>query len=339
MFEINRDWHRSNSYDGQIILLDGISGTGKTMLMRILDCLTGLIPARFNYQIEQICIAIIEEKIEPKAGLEILQLIIDQTHYDSSLSREMNFRPTDLSSILKSRKRIEYIKRLMLPDGQAGEERLLLKKEKQVFVVHQLMKASLVLNDLPGKAITRILCVRHPYYLFDHWVSYVDMFGTSARDFTVTLNRDAEIPWFIRANYEMFFDETRQNKAAVVISELSARQFDYIDTDSSALLVDFERFVLNPEVYLTKLENEIGGSFTGLKRVLVRENLPREHINSSNQKAIYKRYSSNLLSTTLGHKADYENLRKRICESTSQNHFALLEEAADKYESKFGLWY
>jgi hypothetical protein len=104
-------------------------------------------------------------------------------------------------------------------------------------------------------------------------------------------------------------------------------------------LIDFEKFVLTPECYLTKLEKEIGGSFKSLKRVLVRENLPRDHINSSNQKAIYKRYGSSLLETGLDHKADYEGLRKRIYKSTSPKNFGLLEEAADMYESKFGLWF
>ncbi len=339
MSDFNRDWHRKNSYVGEIVLLDGISGTGKTMIMKIIDSLSGLIPARFNYQIEQICIAILEDKVDPKAGLEILQLIIDQNYYDSSLSREMNFRPTDLSSIFKSRKRIEYLKRLILPDGKAGEERLLLNKEKQVFIVHQLMGASLVLNKLPNKSITRILCTRHPFYLFDHWASYVDLFGTSPRDFTVTLNPGAEIPWFIRNGHEMFTGETRENKATVVISELNTRQFDYIDKDSSVLLIDFEKFVLTPQGYLNKLEKEIGGSFKGLNRVLERENLPRVHINSSNQKAIYKRYGSNQLKTELDHKADYEKLRKRIHKSTSPKHFELLEESAVIYESRFGLWF
>ena len=339
MSKANPDWHRKHSYPAQIILLDGISGTGKTMLMRVIDNLSGVIPPRFNYQIEQICIAILQEKLELKAGQEILQLILDQNYYDSSLSREINFRPSDLSSITKSSKRFEYIKRLMLADGEAGEKRLLVKSEKQFFIVHQLMHASIALDSLQQKQILRILCVRHPYYLFDHWVSYVNLFGNSPRDFTVTWNRDAEVPWFIQEKINMFIGETNENKASTVISELSEKQASFIDKADTSLIIDFENFVLNPEIYIRKIEELVGGTFKNLSRVLRRENIPRSHINLSNQKAIYKRYRSDLLETNLSHKEDYEKLKDRIEASTSPQHFRLLQDAAHAYESKFGLWF
>jgi hypothetical protein len=339
MFETKRSWHRKNTYSNQVILLDGISGTGKTMIMRIIDDLPDVISPRFNYQLEHLCIAIQEEKLEASAGREILQLLLDQNYYDSSISREINLRPSDLSSILKSSKRNKYLKRLILPDGQEGENRLLLDREKQFYVVHQLMHASLVLDTLPGKVISRILCVRHPYYLYDHWVSYVGLFGNSPRDFTVTLNSEVEVPWFIRESSKMFAGETLENKAATVVSELTSQQMEFIELKLETIVIDFEKFVLEPQRYLNMLQNAIGGSFDNSRKVLNRENIPRKHINSSNQKAIYRRYGSGSLHTNLSHEADYYKLRDRIQKSVSPQHFSLLEVAALAYESKFGRWF
>jgi hypothetical protein len=339
MIETNRTWYRKNTYSNHVILLDGISGTGKTMLMHIIDDLPGVIPPRFNYQLEHLCIAIYEEKLEASAGLEILQLLLDQNYYDSSISREINLRPSDLSSILKSSKRNKYLRRLLLPDGQEGERRLTHESEKQFYVVHQLMNASLVLDAIPNKVFSRILCVRHPYYLYDHWVSYVGLFGNSPRDFTVTLNREAEVPWFIRKGSSLFAGETSENKAAIVISELTFQQMEFIELELETTVIDFERFVLEPQDYLNNLKNVLGGSFSNSRKVLDRENIPRKHINSSNRKAIYRRYGSGSLHSNLSHEADYYELKDRIKKSVSPQHFALLEDAALAYESKFGRWF
>ena len=135
MSQAERSWSRGSSFQGDLVLLDGISGTGKTMLMRLIDSFADVIPPKFNYQFEHICIAIAEMQISESAGLEILQIILDQSQYDASISREINLRPGDLSSILKSPKRFEYIKRAFQPDGQAAGERVESKREKIFLVV------------------------------------------------------------------------------------------------------------------------------------------------------------------------------------------------------------
>lgn len=335
----DRDWFRSNSYPSETVLLDGISGTGKTMVMRILGSFTGIIPPRFNYQLEQICIAIYEGKLETNAGIEILQLMLDQNHYDAALSREVNFRPNDLSSILASPKKLEYLKRLFLSDGEDAWTRLQAKQEKLVLIVHQLMSASDILDNLPEKKIHRILCTRHPYYLFDHWVSCVDMHGSTPRDFSVTLGGSLEVPWFVQSKFEMYAGETPENKAAKVISDLMKSQESFLENHSNVLIIDFEKFVLEPANYVERMEMMVGGSPKKLGYILKRENLPREHINSSNQKKIYRRYSSDKLNSNFNHAKDYEIVRDRISSSTSDEHFNLLESAADGYEARFGRWF
>jgi hypothetical protein len=105
------------------------------------------------------------------------------------------------------------------------------------------------------------------------------------------------------------------------------------------LVFDFEKFVLSPDNYLVKLDSLIGTKANGISRKLRSENLPREHINNSTQKAIYRRYRSNMLSNKLNHKEDYRKLRERISYSVSKSHFTLLESAAKRYEEEFGLWF
>ena len=327
------------SFPGQIVLLDGLTGTGKTMLMRLIDSYEDVSPPRFDYQLEQICIGMSENKIETYAGIQMLQLLIDQRQYDAKHSREVNFRPSDLSSILRSAKKFQYVRRLFRNDSIRNMKELNEGKEHILIVVHQLLDTSIILDEIPNKSVKRVLATRHPYYLFDHWASYADMHGNSPNDFTITLNKTYQVPWFIRESPEMFYLHSAEDKAALAIAELTHRQISYLKGKPEVLVFDFEKFVLSPDNYLVKLDNLIGTNSNGISRRLKSENLPREHINNSTQKAIYRRYRSNLLSNDLNHKEDYQRLRERISRLVSKSHFILLESAAKRYEEEFGLWF
>ena len=334
-----RDWNRQVSFPGQIVLLDGLTGTGKTMLMRLIDSYEDISPPRFDYQLEQICIGISEDKIDILAGIQILQLLMDQRQYDAKLSREVNFRPADLSSIFRSTKKYQYLRRLLGNDLLRNIKELNEGKEQIFLVVHQLLDTSTILDEIPNKSVKRVLTTRHPYYLFDHWASYSNMHGKSPNDFTITLNEKYQVPWFIRENPEKFYLHSAEDKAAVAIAELTHRQLNFLKSKPDVLVFDFEKFVLSPESYLVKLDHLIGTVSNGISKKLKSENLPREHINGSTQKAIYRRYRSDLLTTDLNHKEDYELLRERIFHSVSKSHFFLLESAAKSYEEEFGLWF
>ena len=327
------------SFPGQIVLLDGLTGTGKTMLMRLIDSYEDVSPPRFDYQLEQICIGISENKIDILAGIQMLQLLIDQRQYDAKLSRDVNFRPNDLSSILKSTKKFQYVRRLFKNDLIQNIKELNEGKEHIFIVVHQLLDTSMILDKIPNKSVKRVLATRHPYYLFDHWASYADMHGNSPNDFTITLDKTYQVPWFIKESPEKFYLHSAEDKAALAIAELTHRQISYLKGKPDVLVFDFEKFVLAPNNYLEKLGNLIGTNANGISRKLKSENLPREHINDSTQKAIYRRYRSNLLTNDRDHKEDYRKLRERISHSVSKSHFILLESAAKRYEEEFGLWF
>ena len=85
------------------------------------------------------------------------------------LSREVNFRPDDLSSIFKSTKRFKYVQRLFRNDLKRSINELNDGTEQVFLVVHQLLDTSIILDEIPNKSVKRLLATRHPYYLFDHF--------------------------------------------------------------------------------------------------------------------------------------------------------------------------
>jgi hypothetical protein len=331
------DWERENTFRAGILLLDGLTGTGKTMVMRILDTFPNLSAPKFNYQFEHLCIALGDLKIDNLAGTQILQLLVDQNLYDQKIGREVNLRPRDLSSIFKSKKKFTYLSRLLASDGIQGSDRVELETETLFLVVHQLLDRTKIADNLSKKTVNRIVCFRHPYYLMDHWASYIDMHGNSPRDFTVMKGK---VPWFIEEQEDYLIGTTFE-RAACAISTLNNRALFHINDPSvKTLAVNFEEFVLSPNKFLEEFSILLGEDIPrSMDRVLRKEHLPRIHINDTKRRVIYQRYGSDLLDDKKSHLQDYLALESRIRAQLGAKYYSLLKEAASRYEAHFGIWF
>jgi hypothetical protein len=336
-----QNWSRTQYFPGKVLVLDGMTGTGKTLVMNVIDTLSDIAPPKFSYLLEHICISNANELLNESIGIQILQIHLDQLQYDGKISREVNFRPGDLSSIFKSKKKMKYIGRLFTADGELASERVEIENETIFLIVHQLFETLDVLTDLPGKTITQITCVRHPYYLMDHWASYVTMHGASPRDFTLTKGDNGDLPWFIKKYPELYLNGNNFEKAAICVAELNKRGLTHIDTCLEKIIViDFEKFVLNPTPYIEQITLELEPRrITGMRKTLKSQRIPRLHINNTKPMKIYSRYGSNAHNTSLSQAEDYFQLRSRLKSLISSDYFTLLEEAAGLYEAKFGRWF
>ena len=336
-----QNWRRTQNFPGKVLVLDGMTGTGKTLVMNVIDTLSDIAPPKFSYILEHICIANADELLKAGIGTQMLQIHLDQLQYDGKISREVNFRPGDLSSILKSKKKFKYISRLFAGDGELASARVEVENEAIFLVVHQLFDTLGLLTSLPGKSVTQITCVRHPYYLIDHWASYVSMHGASARDFTLTKGHNGDLPWFIRKYPELYLNGNNFEKAAICVAELNNRGLTHLDSsEGKMIVVDFEKFVLNPKPYIEKITFELKPKkISGMKQTLKSQRIPRLHINNTKPMKIYSRYGANSHTTDLSHVEDYFQLRSRLKNLISVDYFTLLEEAAILYEEKFGRWF
>jgi hypothetical protein len=332
--KMHNSFNRQNSLKPSVILLDGISGTGKTMIMRLLDLIQNSTAPFFDYQLEQLLITTHLGKIDEITAETLISLLLDQRAYDMALSRNINLRFYDLSSVFKSSKRNSYLKRLFVSDQHGLFENA---NNSLIIVTHQLLQATEFLTNRCTSRLNRLLCVRHPYYLFYHWLSYANMLGKNWRDFTITRGED-ELPWFL-AQEELEKNATIEEIAATCVSSLTIRQDIFLEQTSDILVIDFERFVLSPLSYIASMENLFDLDHERIVSVLKRENIPRQHINNSKRSEIYFRYNAQKLNTNLDHRQDYLTLKNRVRSLISSQSFELLELAAEKYERRFGTWY
>ena len=343
---MNHQFARNMSFPGKIVLLDGISGTGKTMISRILDTYTMNHVPKFSYAIEQICIASHYNKIQKDAAITLLRLQADQIKYDMHIGREINFRPRDLSSVFKSSKKITYLNKTISKDGPDAIENLLSKKMNIVIISHQLLKATEQLNLAFADSFINIHTVRNPIYLFNHWASYVNIQCLNPRDFTVWRQEAGNtIPWFFldQENYSEYDNLSVGDKTIVCLIELMNQALDHHliwKNKPNYVCLEFEKFVLNPKPIIFNFDKLLGDkSNRDFLRIQREERIPRKHISDSKKMPIYNRYGDKGRINKMNHKDDYNNRMDEVKKLSSEKYFNKFKDLIARYESEFETWF
>lgn len=328
----------------QIIVLDGLTGTGKTMLSPLLSSFERVQNARFEYMFEYLCIAASKHKLSADAAASLLNLLADIKCYDGMISREVNFRPTDLSSVFNSSNSFKYLRQLLMADGASVGDRIERENPSLFLVTHQLLGCIQPAIDAFGNRLRVIEMVRHPLYLLDHWDSYISMHGTNPRDFTLWLNHNSQpVPWFAEGWESNYIQLPQFDKVIYSIASLMKHVFECYqreDRESLVTYVPFEHFVLSPAPYLRRMEQALGSNATfSTQRILKSQRVPRRSINEGPQRSIYKRYALRKYKKDITHAQDYERLFAAAKTRSSGMAFCELEKIARSYEDTFGLWF
>ena len=333
---------RNLTYPGNVLLIDGISGSGKTMVTRLADAYPSTTSPAFNYPLEYVAILHSLGKIDTPTAQVLLKLNLDQRRFDGSISREVNLRPSDLSSVLKSSKRIDYLRSLISSDSVDVSTERMSAHPNLCFVTHQLHGATELIEGTLNENFFELLCVRHPYYLLSHWETYVHLLGSNPRDFTLWVDfNGVNIPWFIQRYQSTYLASDPINRAALCVVEILQQAFrKLISPEPRRVVIPFENFVLSPEKIVSEIEDKIplGDSGTVYK-TLRKEKVPRRHINSGRNLEIYRRYGSGSLQSSFDMKSDFKAKREEAQLKLSPEIFNELEQLSDRYREEFGDWF
>jgi hypothetical protein len=228
-----------------------------------------------------------------------------------------------------------------MKDGPAVEERLNKNKDKLFLITHQILGCLEELNFAFQERVKIVQMVRHPLYLIDHWLSYIDMHGSNPRDFTIWLASEGStsVPWFAMTWIEEY---SRVNSVERVLRSIEYLMESVYETkrkhNSHVFIIPFEHFVLDPFPFVHTLSEFLAAPKTkDTNRVLKDQNLPRKIINSGPLKPIYKRYSYQPSLDTLSNKNDYENRKYLLLKRYGDRVFNKLEGMCDKYEDEFNV--
>ena len=281
----------------QVLFLDGLTGSGKTMMGPILSSLARMEVQRMDHIHEHLCGVHFLGGISEDAAVALIRMYTDLALYNVMIGRESNFRWKDLSGVLNNPRGLRYLWRLFEPDGDPVEGRI--QKIQPILQIHahQVLGIASPIFSALGDRLVLVEMIRYPLYLLEHWDSYIGRHGTDPRDFTVWFDHKGKaLPWFTRGWEEKYLAGNRMDRVIYAIDWITRRAEETLGSlDPAArrrvVVIPFERFVVAPWSYLQQVAGLLGTSVTpATRRVLKKQRVPRQLSVDGLDLDIYRRY-------------------------------------------------
>jgi hypothetical protein len=326
----------------EVLFLDGISGTGKTMMGPILSTFERVEIQKLEHIYEYVCALRAINRIEEDAAQVLIGMYLDLTCYNLSISRETNFRWKDLSGVLANPRSWRYFKRLLERDGAAAVERI--RKDRPIVQIlsHQALGIGLPLFQTLGERLKVIEMVRHPLNLVEHWASFMDWVGREARDFTVWIRYGEDhLPWFALGWEETFLSSNAMDRAIHCLLWLNKRMNNTLATlterqRQQVLIIPFEHFVLQPDPFIARIESLLDTKITPLtRRELRRQKVPRRITTDGRDLDIYRRYSWEPPDNASSEQAQLTKRWESSKKQASREGIQILEQLCKDYEQRY----
>jgi hypothetical protein len=284
--------NKLNTFTNDIVFIDGLWGTGKSILAPIISSMKGVEKIKAESLYEYMGWLYHLGNIEKDAAVWMMRTYADSAQYHNRIGREINLRWSDDTGLKHVSNKWNYLKRLF---GSEGDEKVReINSKNLAFSVmsHMLMLTPDLLIPAYGNRVKVVEMMRHPLYMINHFSSYLDRFESS-REFTMAYyHQDVKVPWFVNDWEEAFVQGNIIERAVLCITKL----YPWLDTQISKarneglqiLELSFEEVVFETNLAIEKLNLFMGRKHSGqLNRILNSQKLPRKTIAKGNGHVSY----------------------------------------------------
>jgi hypothetical protein len=281
-----------------IIFLDGLWGTGKSILSPILSNMYNIEKIKVESIYEYISSMYFLDKIEMDAAIWMLHTYADTSQYNNRIGREINLRWSDDTGLKHVLNKWVYIKRLFGQEGDFKIDEINRENIALGIMSHMIMLTPQILIEAFNNRVKVIEMVRHPLYMIVHFANYLDRFEVS-REFTMSYYyKDVKIPWFINQSLDEFVQGNKFERAVQCIVKLySLLEVEIANSKKNGLQIldlSFEEIVFDTKLALKKIEFFLGRQHSEkIEIILKKQKLPRNTIAQGNGHKSYGWQSSN----------------------------------------------
>lgn len=324
-----------------VVFVDGIEGCGKTMLAPIIAALDRVELLTYAYEIENLCSLCSLEKIETEAAASMVSLLADLQLYNSMQSREINFRPSDLSSVFRASQPLRYLRRLFQPGDRHAAERIEAERPILLLTTHKMVAyGDPIFRGLGGRVIF-IEVVRHPLYMvIQNARNFRGLIG-SARDFSIYYERAGKVfPFYFYGHEQDYLVSNEVDRAIYHLRNMTDRS-DAMEEklgtlyQGRILTVPFEKFVLGPDPYMALFEQALATRVTAhTRKMMKKQNVPRRKYSDSIDLAIYRDCGWKPPRSGFSELEELEHRRKWAATQASPEAMSVLEELCHRYEAR-----
>ncbi len=278
------DFHIGKPFTNDVIVVDGLWGTGKSMLSSLIGTLAGVEKKRIDHIFEYLATGYSMEVISPSFASALIRIYTDLDQYNNLIGREVNLRRSDDSGFRNTPGSFRYLRRLVGGEGDLIVDKINQENLALLLVTHHLTGVSDHLYSSLGKRLHLIEVVRHPLQLVNYWETYFKNFERS-REFTLCISVNGmRVPWFARHWAEEFIQMRPIDKAIRSIAQLQgfgiSNGSNGMETSRAVrghhLIVAFEHVLTNTYAVLAQVTHFLNRPLTpNTKRALRRQKLPR----------------------------------------------------------------
>jgi hypothetical protein len=312
--------YRKRYFPDSVLLIDGITRAGKSMLSHIVGSLRGVEITRLDMMFEELAYIYGFGKISKDAVVTMLRLEVQTKLYESMIGRFTNFRFHDLTGVFDNVNSLRYFKRLFMKDGDVVIGRI--RKENPLFQVqtHDILGFIDIYFEAFGKGLLTLEIIRHPIDLIHSY--FVKGYGKrdmDPRNFGLTMKYEGKIlPTYAHGWEDLYLSSSQMDRIIGIIdsrTECIKKSYEKLTLQQKKqiMFIYFEKFVTRPWVYLRKIEAFIGRKTTRFtKKALKQQKCPRKLLAS-----------------------DRDKKEKEIMELASENTQKILNKLVRDYEFRF----
>ena len=292
---------KKNQLSSELLIVDGLWGVGKSVITELVSVFDNMECWNLEMPFDHIPILYEAQALDQDSAIAVIRNLFDELTYNMCISRSVNFRYKDRSSIFHHPKKYNYLLRMLEQDGDSS----LRKISENKMIIPVATHTSSSNNDLflraLGKRCKIIRCVRHPVFIVHHWADYIWRCQTDPRDFTLKIDYNGEdIPFFADGWEEEYLEANNLEKSIKSISLLTDsynhnfHQMKKKYSKESILEVSFEEAVKNTDDTIALISKFINQDVNNkvYKKVKKRARLPRGTIRSDFGYAFTKNYST-----------------------------------------------
>lgn len=326
----------------KVLIVDGLWGCGKTLFAPLIGALPRVELMQFSYMLEWICALNYLDRLEADAAAGLVSLITDHHMYNIMMSRETNFRLSDLSSVFRNAHPLRYLRRLLQPGDDAVPGRIVAQHPILLLTTHTLLPTSRPVFEALGDRLLFVEIVRHPLYTLIQQSIAIEREafdrGMNSRSFFLMFDDEGHrLPWHAHG-WEKRFLEANPVEKAIYITDHLTRQIERQglkgDGSDGVLVIPFERFVIDPWPYMRRLEELLGTRMDRhTRRMMRRQKVPRQRYAEGIDLPIYRKYGWREPEAGTDEAMEFERRRKFAAERASPEAMRVLDQMCRDYET------
>ena len=279
---------RPQNLINNIAIVDGFSGTGKSLIMPLLSHLKGGEVWQISEETEGVCLLEYLNKIDYDAAKALVRRNFDKRIYDLSLARNVNFRASDDSSIQGTLLTSKYKKRMK----DKTERKPIVKriqKEKPLFIMdaHYIFgNSDLYFKSFDDSLSIYIFMLRNPSHLVNAYFNQdlLARIGKDPMEIELCIEIDNKVlPYYVTEYYQEYNKANNDlEKAIIVIYKYLSKVYDMYDAltekeKEKFYFISFENFTTNPTKFMDKICGTLNTKPSkSYKKMFKHLNMPRE---------------------------------------------------------------